>query len=51
VRAAALLMMLGLAAAAGCDNTDFHANPPVLYLALNGDELHAKLAPVQPPHF
>ena len=55
MRAAALLMMLGslpVLGAAGCGpGTDFGLNPPVLWLALNGDELHAKLQPVQPPHY
>jgi hypothetical protein len=45
-------MMLALAGlTAGCGPDAGSANPPVLWLALNGDELHAKLAAAQPPHY
>ena len=51
MRAAALFMMLG-GLAAGCGpGSDSNLNPPVLYLALNGDELHGQLQPVLPPHY
>ena len=42
-------MLGGLAA--GCGPGAMNQNPPVLYLALNGSELAAKLQPVLPPHY
>lgn len=48
--ARALLMVAAAAGLAGCPG-DGNSNPPQLWLALDGDELHAKLAAAQPPHF
>ncbi|MGZ3407881.1 MAG: hypothetical protein ACXVDD_09385 [Polyangia bacterium] len=49
-RFTALLMMAG-ALAAGCGPGSGSLNPPQLWLALDGDELHAKLSSTQPPHY
>jgi hypothetical protein len=43
------LLMMAAAGLSGCPNGA--ANPPQLWIALDGDELHAKLVDVQPPHF
>jgi hypothetical protein len=44
------LLMMAAAGLAGCPGSGVD-NPPQLWLALDGDELHAKLASAQPPHF
>ena len=49
-RLAAALLMMAPIAAASCGNSTI-LNPPVLWLAENGDELHVKLAPVMPNPF
>ncbi|HXU73838.1 MAG TPA: hypothetical protein VN947_31175 [Polyangia bacterium] len=56
IRTAALLMMGTLAATmlgscGGNSGGGNGGNPPVLWLAENGDELHVKLAPVMPNPF
>jgi hypothetical protein len=45
------LLMMGTAVALPACPGDGNSNPPQLWLALDGDELHAKLADAQPPHF
>lgn len=52
-RLGAALLMMGTLAASSCGNSGSGTgmNPPVLWLAENGDELHVKLAPVMPNPF
>ena len=50
-RSAAALVLLAMAALAGSCGPGTDLNPPQLWLALDGDELHAKLAAAQPPHY
>jgi hypothetical protein len=47
-----LLGLAGLATLAGCpgDSTS-STNPPVLWLATDGDELHVRLVETEPPPF
>ena len=45
------LSLLALAALGGSCGPGPDLNPPQLWLALDGDELHAKLASSQPPHY
>ncbi len=48
--APALLLMMG-GALAGCGGGNGTANPAQLWLALDGDELHAKLVDHEPPPY
>jgi hypothetical protein len=48
---ATLMMSTVVALIAGCGGDDGTPNPPQLWLALNGDELHGKLIDHEPPPF
>jgi len=50
---AGLVGLVGLAALTGCpgDPTNPPTNPPVLWLATDGDELHVRLVESEPPPF
>jgi hypothetical protein len=52
-RTVGLIMMAATLAGAlgGCGPGPGGDNPPQLWLALAGDELHAKLVTAQPPHY
>ena len=45
---APLLMILAAGALAACNGPGGSANPPQLFLATNGDELHLRLVPIEP---
>ena len=47
--AAPLLGLVGLATLAGCPGDA--TNPPVLWLATDGDEQHVRLVETEPPPF
>lgn len=47
----ASLIMMAAALVAGCGGDNGTANPPQLWLALDGDELHGKLVDHEPPPY
>ena len=52
-RLSTALLMMGAATLSSCGGggSTLGPNPPQLWLAENGDELHVKLAPVMPNPF